>query len=104
MPILYLCPHCHSRNAKPGLCVDCKRADNQRRNRKTAEQGRSSSAWRRFRKANIASQCERCPATTDLTYHYKPGGRHSFNPTDYLTLCRSCHGKQDAPRAHYANR
>jgi hypothetical protein len=102
--VLYLCPHCRGRFAKPGLCIDCKRADNQRRNRKRSEQGRTSAAWLRFRQANIASQCERCPATTDLTWHYKPGGVHSFNPADYSTLCRSCHGKQDAPRAHYANR
>jgi hypothetical protein len=72
--------------------------------RKTAEQGRSSSAWRWFRKAKIASQCEWCASGENLTYHYKPGGVHSFNPADYLTLCRSCHGSIDAPRAHYANR
>jgi 5-methylcytosine-specific restriction endonuclease McrA len=101
--ILYLCQHCHGRQPKPGLCPDCKRADNQRRNRKTAELGRSTSAWRTFRRANIKRRCERCGTDEHLTYHYVPTGRHSFNPDDYQTLCRSCHGKQDAPRAHYAN-
>lgn len=101
--MVYLCPQCHACQVKPGLCATCKRVDNQRRNRKTAEQGRSSSAWRRFRKANIASQCQRCGSGDNLTYHYRPGGRHSFNPGDYQTLCRSCHGSIDAPRAHYTN-
>ena len=102
--MIYLCTHCHAWQAKPGLCPDCTRADNKRRNAKRAAHGRTTAAWRRFRNANIASHCERCGTGEQLTYHYKPGGVHSFNPADYSTLCRSCHGKQDAPRAHYASR
>lgn len=100
MPFAYLCPRCRNRDAKPGLCPACTKEDNARRNRKAAEQGRSSAAWRLFRKANIGSQCERCGTGENLTFHYTPGGRHSFNPADYQTLCRRCHGAVDAPRAH----
>jgi 5-methylcytosine-specific restriction endonuclease McrA len=101
---VYLCPHCMGRFPKPGLCANCKRTDNKRRNAKRSAHGRTSAAWRRFRNANLGNQCERCGTSEQgLTYHYKPGGVHSFNPDDYETLCRSCHGQVDAPRAH-ANR
>lgn len=99
-PIVYLCPHCMGRFPKPGLCVDCKKEDNRRRNAKRSEHGRTTAAWRRFRNANIGTVCERCGSGEHLTYHYVPGGVHSFNPADYRTLCRRCHGAVDAPRAH----
>lgn len=100
MPFVYLCPGCRGRFAKPGLCTDCTREDNKRRNAKRSAHGRTTSAWRRFRNANIGNACERCGTGENLTYHYRPGGKHSFNPDDYSTLCRRCHGAVDAPRAH----
>jgi hypothetical protein len=58
---------------KPGLCANCKRTDNKRRNAKRSAHGRTSAAWRRFRNANLGNQCERCGTSEQgLTYHYKP--------------------------------
>jgi hypothetical protein len=48
-PHVYLCPHCMGRFPKPGLCADCKREDDKRRNAKRAEHGRTTAAWRRFK-------------------------------------------------------
>ena len=99
-----ICNGCHHtfpvQKVKRGRCPGCQRADNRRRNAKRAEHGRSSQWWRSFRSAYLGSSCEHCGSTADLTLHYKPGGRHSANPADYETLCRSCHGAVDAPRAH----
>jgi 5-methylcytosine-specific restriction endonuclease McrA len=100
MPFRYLCPRCHGRFAKPGRCVECTRADNKRRNAKRAAHGRTTAWWRRFRRAYIGSECERCGSTDYLTFHFKPGGVRNANPADYETLCRRCHGAVDAPRAH----
>ena len=48
--------------------------------------------------------CRFCGTTADLTVHYMPGGPHSATVSDYLTLCRRCHGRIDGGRASRAGR
>jgi 5-methylcytosine-specific restriction endonuclease McrA len=109
--IYRLCPQCGALGPNAGLCPDCKRADNQRRNQKRRDSGRTSAAWQRLRLAALHRDgylCQDCGKPGDrrsLTVHLDPSleGQHwraSLN--DLTTLCRSCHGTRDAPRAHAA--
>lgn len=50
-PIRYLCSKCGTLGAKPGLCPNCTRADNRRRNHKRRDSGRTTAAWQRLRLA-----------------------------------------------------
>ena len=108
MTIKYLCV-CGALVPKPGRCPDCQRADDRRRNRKRVESGRTTAAWQRLRAAAIHRDnytCQRCGVSgtvKTLTVHLRPelGGNHrAATLDDLVTLCRSCHGKTDAPRAH----
>jgi hypothetical protein len=44
-------------------------------------------------------RCTICGSRDDLTVHFKPGGWHTTLLSDYATLCSSCNGSVDAPRA-----
>jgi 5-methylcytosine-specific restriction endonuclease McrA len=105
-PIYRLCPKCgafNGRNNLAGLCESCKRADNQRRNQKRKDSGRTTEAWQRMRltaleRDGYVCQHEGCGATgtaKTLTVHLRPelGGNHfAATLNDLTTLCRSCHG------------
>ena len=73
--IHYLCPQCGALGEKVGLCPDCTRADNRRRNQKRKDSGRTTAAWRRMRLAVFLRDgyaCRRCGKTGDrktLTVH-----------------------------------
>ena len=111
MPLLRLCPKCGRTGPNVGLCEDCTRADNRRRNQKRKDSGRTTAAWQRMRHAAFHRDgyaCRRCGKTGDrhtLTVHLNPalGGNH-FVATlaDLTTYCRRCHGSVDAPRSHHA--
>jgi 5-methylcytosine-specific restriction endonuclease McrA len=106
-----LCPRCGRRknNAKTGLCPECQVADDRRRNTKRRESGRTTARWQRLRLAALHRDgyaCQRCGQSGTrhtLTVHLDPAlkGNHWIAALDDLTtLCRSCHGSMDAPRAH----
>jgi 5-methylcytosine-specific restriction endonuclease McrA len=111
-PLLRLCPQCGKANGRgdlAGLCPDCKRTDNQRRNAKRKTSGRTTAAWNRLRTAAIlrdgcaCRRCGRVGTVGTLTVHLRPelGGNHAAAALgDLTTLCRSCHGSIDAPRSH----
>ena len=103
--MLYLCPRCASRETKPGLCPDCQRADDRRRNTRRKVSGRTTAAWQRLRLAAFHRDgyaCQRCGeggTRHALTVHLDPAlkGNHWIAALDDLTtLCRSCHGSVDA--------
>jgi hypothetical protein len=93
------------------FCTNCQRADNRRRNDKRRDSGRGTQAWQQLREACftrdgwICKRCHRVGTARDLHAHLAPalGGNH-WNATlgDLVTLCHSCHGTVDAPRAHNA--
>jgi 5-methylcytosine-specific restriction endonuclease McrA len=60
--------------------------------------------WRRLRQQALARDrcCQRCGTTHDLTVHLDPRMRGDHDTAVLeacTTLCRSCHGTIDAPRA-----
>jgi len=67
--------------------------------------GGATARWRGVREAAYRRDgyaCVRCGDRGDLTGHLAPvlGGRHELATSDDVTtLCRSCHGVVDAPRA-----
>ncbi len=74
------------------------------------ELGPNAAAWNRLRAAAIARDgfaCRRCGkagTVGTLTVHLRPefAGNHRIATLDDLTtLCVSCHGSVDAPRAHH---
>ncbi len=90
------------------FCPSCQRADDQRRNAKRKASGRTTAAWNRLRTAAIdrdgyaCRRCGRSGTVGTLTVHLRPelSGNHWTATLDDLeTLCRSCHGSVDAPRA-----
>jgi 5-methylcytosine-specific restriction endonuclease McrA len=97
-------PHAH--------CPSCQtvhdRRHNARSNAKSKAQGRTTQQWRRVRLMVLERDgytCQRCgaqPHSSQLHAHLDPrlNGNH-WNATlaDCTTLCRSCHGTVDAPRA-----
>jgi 5-methylcytosine-specific restriction endonuclease McrA len=104
-----LCARC-TRRMQPGraLCTDCQQADDRRRNTRRRLSGRTTAAWQRLRLAAFYRDgyaCQRCSRTGTrhtLTVHLDPAleGNHWIATLDDLTtLCRSCHGSIDAPRA-----
>ncbi len=112
MTIHYLCPQCGALSEKVGLCPDCKRADNRRRNEKRRTSGRTTAAWQRLRLAalhrdNFTCQREGCDVAgiaKTMTVHLRPalGGNHfAATLADLTTYCRSCHGSVDAPRSQH---
>jgi 5-methylcytosine-specific restriction endonuclease McrA len=85
-------------------CIAHRRADNKRRANNEATAGRLSPHWQKLRLRAIARDrhCQRCGTTNDLTVHLDPAkrGQHrNARLEDCTTLCRSCHGSIDAPRA-----
>lgn len=62
---------------------------------------RGNPTWEATRAAVIARDgaCRHCGTTADLTAHRIDGGYHTPTPPDYLTLCRSCHGRVEAGAA-----
>lgn len=104
MTIRRRCSRCPALIERGRLCQSCQRSENARRNAKSAAHGLHSPWWPVFRKRWMKSWCQNCGATDRLSFHFRPGGVHSRNPEDYLTLCRSCHGSVDAPRAQRGER
>lgn len=103
-PVFRLCPTCGAKGERSGLCPDCKRADNRRRNQKRKDSGRTTDAWQRMRLAAFLRDgyaCRRCGVTGDrktLTVHLNPaldGDHLAATRDDLTTLCRSCHGSVD---------
>lgn len=83
-------------------CAKCQKLDDARRNDKRKRDGRNKAAWRRLRKVVIArdgGKCTRCGRTYPLSVHSLAGGYHILNADLYVTLCYSCHGSVDAPKA-----
>lgn len=80
-------------------------ADNARRAAKRKQQGKTTARVQRAMTAAKArdGRCMMCGTTEHLSAHFIPGGIHTTNVRDYLTLCRRCHGKVDGPRATKAN-
>jgi 5-methylcytosine-specific restriction endonuclease McrA len=96
-------------------CSVHQREDDQRRNQRRAESGRSSYHWIKLREQAIARAGNRCqnPACgVELTKHTatvhldpKLKGNHRHATLNNVTvLCRSCHGSVDAPRAAMSRR
>lgn len=85
-------------------CAQHRAADNQRRHAKQEAHGRNTAAWRRKRKQRLdldGHACQRCGAAAN-TVHLDPAwkGDHEHAPIDAMTsMCTSCHGTIDAPRA-----
>jgi len=109
MPIRYLCRGCRAMIAKPGRCQNCQRADNRERNERRRVSGRATARWQDLRLACFERDgwaCRRCGQAGTrhtLTAHLRPelrGNHWIATLTDVVTLCRSCHGATDAPRAH----
>ena len=109
MTIYRLCPQCGASGLSTGLCPDCTRLDNRRRNAKRKDSGRTTKAWQALRLATMhrdGHACRSCGITGtrhDLTVHLDPrlnGNHRAASLDDLITLCRSCHGSVDAPRAH----
>lgn len=107
--IRYLCPRCGTTGAERGLCPDCQRADDRRRNTKRRNSGRSTQRWQQLRLAAFHRDgyaCRQCGVTGTrhtLTAHLRPeaaGDHWRATLADLTTLCRHCHGTVDAPRAH----
>jgi 5-methylcytosine-specific restriction endonuclease McrA len=113
LTLFRLCPKCCRTVPKVGLCDDCRRADNRRRNQKRKDSGRTTESWQRMRLAAFLRDgyaCRRCGKTGDrktLTVHLNPaldGDHLAAGRDDLTTLCRSCHGSVDAPRSRQASR
>lgn len=101
-PIVRLCPKPGCGRTDPHTHLDAH--DQARRTAKTKASGRGRAAWHRLRQATIARDgcCTVCGTTHDLTVHLHPSlnGNHWLAGLDHVTtLCRSCHGRLDAPRA-----
>ena len=94
-PVAGRCERCSPRHAA---------REKARRAAKQRALGHTTRAWRRLSDAVIArdGRCRRCGRGDDLTAHFIPGGRHTSRLEDYVTLCRSCRGSVDAPRARRA--
>jgi 5-methylcytosine-specific restriction endonuclease McrA len=85
-------------------CVTHRRRDNARRGRNLYTSGRRSEHWRKLRPQAIARDrvCRRCGTGERLTVHLDPalrGEHRNATLDDVVTLCVSCHGSVDAPRA-----
>lgn len=85
-------------------CPDCTRLDNQRRAARNVKRGTNTRRWRKLRAYAIQRDggCVRCGTTHDLTVHLDAalaGDHRQATSADVVTLCRSCHGSIDAPRA-----
>jgi 5-methylcytosine-specific restriction endonuclease McrA len=104
MPLMRLCPSCGVIQQRTGRCARCEAA----RGAKKVISGRTSVRWKKLRLAVIArdgNTCQRCgrqaPAHL-LTVHLAPELRNNHRLATFetcVTLCRSCHGSVDAPRA-----
>lgn len=99
-----VCSRC-GRIAAAARCPDCQNKDNRRRADKTRHQGRTTPHWRRVRAHVIARDkaCRACGTHEHLSVHLDPkleGNHRLATPDDCVTLCLSCHGSIDAPRAH----
>ncbi len=101
--VLKMCPRCErTMPMRAGVCDSCRKADNIRRTKKARASRRDSYHWRRLREQakRATGCCQACGATSDLSVHVIGVGNHrSATLADCVTLCRSCHGRADAPRA-----
>lgn len=85
-------------------CIEYKKADNRRRGRNLYTSGRRTRHWQRLRLQAITRDrvCRNCGTAHNLTVHLDPKlrGQHAHATlADVTTLCASCHGSIDAPRA-----
>jgi len=111
--ILHICPApgCTTLSPEQGRCPEHhtpNRAGNHARTERKRRHRRGTKHWRQLR-AHVLDrdhhQCQRCGCDdrSILTVHLDPrleGQHDQATPDDCLTLCRSCHGSHDAPRAH----
>jgi 5-methylcytosine-specific restriction endonuclease McrA len=108
MPLMKICNGC-GKMTTARRCPPCQqaydRAHNRQRAAKAKAHGRNTAAWRKLRAAVLERddhQCRSCGSGNYLTAHLDPalGGNHwNATPDDCVTLCASCHGQVDAPRA-----
>lgn len=111
MPIARICTNCGTLTptTKRGRCPRCAPADRPTHTTDAAslddrrQRAYSSSEYRRERLAAIARDgaCLKCGSTEHLTTHHRiPVTRGGSNHRDNLaTLCRSCHGRMEQPKA-----
>lgn len=109
---LYAC-RCGGLHESGSPCPARARADNARRQRKNQAHGVNRAAWRRRAqrvKQRDGMTCRRCGRHRDelhhnerLSVHLDPalaGNHDAASDHDCITLCSTCHGTIDAPRAH----
>jgi 5-methylcytosine-specific restriction endonuclease McrA len=86
-------------------CPTHTRANNQRRHRKATTNGLHSNRWRTLRAQALhrdGGRCQHCHQAPATTCHLHPdlhGNHLSATLDDVVSLCASCHGTLDAPRA-----
>jgi 5-methylcytosine-specific restriction endonuclease McrA len=86
-------------------CNQHARSDNKRRANKSREHGLTTNHWRQLRRTRLHLDHHRChqcgqPATTVHLTPHLAGDHTRARLEDLTSLCSSCHGTIDAPRAH----
>ena len=107
--VSFVCNSCMRISPTKPRCPACQQARdkilNARSNQKAQAQGRTTAHWKRLRIQVLVRDeytCQRCGSHSNLSAHPDPrlGGNHFIaTRDDCTTLCRSCHGTVDAPRA-----
>jgi 5-methylcytosine-specific restriction endonuclease McrA len=106
-PILTICPaprcgrlttpgqrHCPQHAARTAHTTQTRNLNRRARDR------RNTRHWQKIRALVIArdeATCQRC-GQPGRSVHYLPGGQHSADLDDYVTLCTRCHGAADGAR------
>jgi 5-methylcytosine-specific restriction endonuclease McrA len=96
-------------NRQAARCETHRREDNYQRRRRGLQHGLASAHWRGVRQAVLDRdgwRCQRCGARAS-SVHLDPqlhGDHYHATIDNCVTLCRSCHGTTDAPRAHETKR
>jgi 5-methylcytosine-specific restriction endonuclease McrA len=96
-----LCSRCGLTRPMSGRCPHCGPAHDMAKVRSR----RTTARWERLRLAVLERdnhRCRICGSASDLTVHLHPDlrGDHDLAEAENcFTLCRSCHGRVDAPRA-----
>ena len=109
MTITRLCPNCGTPLAAGvlrGRCPDCKREQDQAKNkRRTAARcARSTGRWQAVRAQAIrrdGNRCSNCGSTEELEgHHIRPlaKGGSAYSLDNVITLCASCHQQKDSTR------
>jgi 5-methylcytosine-specific restriction endonuclease McrA len=102
MPLLHACPNCGTAKVGTGRCTRCTKQHNRQRNQRTKHtEIWNTPAWRQTRALVLTRDdhtCTRCgkPGTIAHHHHY----HDPFNPDTCTTLCHTCSGVIDAPKAN----